>query len=158
VIHYVTGDASMPRLRPALIAHVCNDLGAWGAGFSGALSKRWPVAEVAYRSRRRLGLDAYQLGHVQFVTLRLDLHVANMIAQRGIRRAGDAGPPIRYAALHTTLQIAADHAHAFDQSVHMPRIGCGLAGGEWAVVEPIIEAHFVAKGIPVYVYDLPSER
>ena len=34
----------------------------------------------------------------------------------------------------------------------MPRIGCGLAGGKWAVVEPIIQR--ALEDIPVFVYDL----
>jgi hypothetical protein len=37
--------------------------------------------------------------------------------------------------------------------VHMPRIGCGLAGGEWRRVEPLIERRLVRRGIPVTVDD-----
>jgi hypothetical protein len=36
----------------------------------------------------------------------------------------------------------------------MPRIGCGLAGGTWDKIEPIIERTLLAKGIEVVVYDL----
>ena len=35
----------------------------------------------------------------------------------------------------------------------MPRIGCGLAGGKWSVVEPLIEQQLVAAGVAVTVYD-----
>lgn len=38
----------------------------------------------------------------------------------------------------------------------MPRIGCGLAGGEWSVVEPIIISTLCANNIPVYVYDFDA--
>jgi hypothetical protein len=41
-------------------------------------------------------------------------------------------------------------------SVHMPRIGAGLAGGKWDVISQIVEDELTAKGIPVTVYDLPS--
>ena len=34
----------------------------------------------------------------------------------------------------------------------MPRIGCGLAGGTWKEVEPIVQA--ALDGLPVVVYDL----
>ncbi|GAA2522382.1 hypothetical protein GCM10010423_14150 [Streptomyces levis] len=37
--------------------------------------------------------------------------------------------------------------------MHMPRIGCGLAGGRWARVEPLVEERLVRQGIPVTVYD-----
>ena len=35
----------------------------------------------------------------------------------------------------------------------MPRIGCGLAGGRWGQVEPIILDELVSLGIEVTVYD-----
>jgi hypothetical protein len=35
----------------------------------------------------------------------------------------------------------------------MPRIGCGLAGGEWSKVEPLIEEHLCGAGLAVTVYD-----
>ncbi|THA79646.1 hypothetical protein E6R60_03350 [Streptomyces sp. A0642] len=38
-------------------------------------------------------------------------------------------------------------------SVHMPRIGCGLAGGTWSRIEPLIEKRLTGRGIPVTVYD-----
>jgi len=36
-------------------------------------------------------------------------------------------------------------------TVHMPRIGCGLAGGEWSKVEEIINE--VMADVQVFVYD-----
>jgi len=35
----------------------------------------------------------------------------------------------------------------------MPRIGCGLAGGKWSEVEPLIESAIVDAGVAAYVYD-----
>ncbi|EPJ40147.1 hypothetical protein STAFG_2811 [Streptomyces afghaniensis 772] len=35
----------------------------------------------------------------------------------------------------------------------MPRIGCGLAGGKWSRVEPLIEERLIRRGISVTVYD-----
>jgi hypothetical protein len=35
----------------------------------------------------------------------------------------------------------------------MPRIGCGLAGGKWSRVEPLITERLVRRGIAVTVYD-----
>jgi hypothetical protein len=38
-------------------------------------------------------------------------------------------------------------------SVHMPRIGCGLAGGRWERIEPLITRRLSEHGIAVTVYD-----
>jgi hypothetical protein len=38
-------------------------------------------------------------------------------------------------------------------SVHLPRIGCGLAGGRWELIEPLITATLCARDIATTVYD-----
>jgi hypothetical protein len=35
----------------------------------------------------------------------------------------------------------------------MPRIGCGLAGGKWEEIRPIIERTLLKNNVEVYVYD-----
>ena len=40
--------------------------------------------------------------------------------------------------------------------IHMPRIGCGLAGGNWDQIEPLLEEHLAMAGFDVRVYDLPA--
>ncbi|WP_436847462.1 hypothetical protein [Streptomyces aureus] len=37
--------------------------------------------------------------------------------------------------------------------MHMPRIGCGLAGGSWSRVEPLVTERLVRRGLSVTVYD-----
>ncbi|MFJ8162138.1 macro domain-containing protein [Streptomyces sp. NPDC096136] len=153
-ITFTAGDATSPQAKgPKVIAHVCNDLGGWGKGFVLAISKRWPEPEKDYRSwhRARSGND-FGLGAVRLVQVRPDLWVANMVAQRGMR-TGSSGVPIRYDALERCLAALADHARARGASVHMPRIGCGLAGGKWSRVEPLITDTLCAKDVAVTVYD-----
>ncbi|MFE3196037.1 macro domain-containing protein [Nocardia sp. NPDC059240] len=154
-IVYRVGDATGPDgSGSVIIAHVCNDLGRWGKGFVVAVSARWPQPERAYREwyKQRESSD-FGLGAVQFVRVAPDVHVANMIGQHGIRSSA-AGPPIRYAAVDQALEKLGDFAAAENASVHMPRIGCGLAGGSWARVEPLIHARLCSRGIGVLVYDL----
>lgn len=156
-IRYAEGDATCPQARgPKLIAHVCNDLGGWGKGFVLALSRRWPEPEAAYRRRHReRARNDFGLGAVQLVQVRTDLRVANMIAQHGIRTGRNSAPPIRYEAVARCLTRLAAHALRLEASVHMPRIGCGLAGGRWDRIEPLITTELTDHGIPVTVYDKP---
>lgn len=152
----VVGDATAPGgPRPYIIAHVCNDIGAWGKGFVLALSRQWPQPESEYRRwyRERAHND-FGLGAVQFVTVEDDLEVANMVAQRGLRRTA-AGPPIRYDALGKCLDSLAEHAAARGATVHLPRIGAGLAGGDWDRIRHMIEEALSARSVrgTVYVLD-----
>ncbi|MEU4365716.1 hypothetical protein [Micromonospora chersina] len=75
-----------------------------------------------------------------------------MVGQRGMRR-GSAGPPIRYDAVERCLSALADQVDELGASVHMPRIGCGLAGGTWDRIEPLVVRTLCARDIAVTVYD-----
>ena len=153
-IHYLTGDATAREVPVnKIICHVCNDVGGWGKGFVVALSERWPQPEAAYRDwyRGRLHND-FRLGSVQLVRVEPEIWVANMVGQHGLKRAGGK-PPIRYEAIEAGLARVAEEAKSLKATVHMPRIGCGLAGGRWDEVEPIIRRTLCGEGIEVFVYD-----
>ncbi|MEU9449797.1 macro domain-containing protein [Streptomyces sp. NPDC048277] len=157
-ITYIRGDATAPTGKGVkVIAHVCNDLGGWGKGFVLALSRRWPEPEKAYRAwhRDRANND-FALGATQLVRVERYIWVANMIGQRGTKTASK-GVPVRYEAIDTALGKLADEAIELGASVHMPRIGCGLAGGKWSRIEPLIKNRLVARKIPVTVYDYGTE-
>lgn len=154
-IAYVTGDATAPiGDGPKIICHICNDIGGWGAGFVLAISKRWAEPEQAYREwYRHRDQNDFALGALQLVQVEPQIWVANMIGQHEIR-ARNGVPPIRYEAVESALAKVADEAERLKASVHTPRIGCGLAGGRWDQIEPIIERTLCESGISVFVYDL----
>ncbi|MFC8537639.1 macro domain-containing protein [Streptomyces sp. NPDC057249] len=153
-IRYVRGDATAPGGKGVkVIVHVCNDLGGWGKGFVLALSRRWPEPEAAYRRwHRERARNDFGLGAVQFVQVAPSTWVANLVGQRGMRR-GSKGVPVRYEAIDTGLAAVAGRARELGASVHMPRIGCGLAGGTWSRIEPLIAARLTDRGLSVTVYD-----
>lgn len=165
MITYLSGDATVPQAKGTkIIAHICNDQGGWGAGFVVAISKRWAYPEQMYRQwyRQRepvintepgqivMTSGRFKLEETQLVMVGHGLAVANMIAQAGMR-TGSNGPPIRYDALKVCLGRVRGYADSFKASVHMPRIGTGLAGGRWDKIEPLIQEEL--SDIPVYVYD-----
>lgn len=153
-IMYIKGDATSPIApKNKVITHICNDIGGWGKGFVLALSKKWKIAEEAYRQWYR-SQEGFSLGAVQFVKVADDIYVANMIGQQGIYKDSKGLPPIRYEAVRQCLKEVALFATKHEASVHMPRIGCGLAGGKWELIEEIIKEELIAKGIAVTVYDL----
>jgi O-acetyl-ADP-ribose deacetylase (regulator of RNase III) len=157
-INYVVGDATNP-VTPGnrIIAHCCNDAGYWNAGFVRALSARYHQPESAYRRWAQTNAPVpFALGQVLFVKVKSGLCVANIIGQHGIRSNSNRRP-IRYDALQQGLarvcQLALDH----EATVHMPRLGAGLAGGDWAIVAGVIDQELCAYGVNVTVYDLPQD-
>lgn len=157
-IKYVTGDATDPQADGfKVIVHVCNNINAWGAGFVLSLSKKWKEPEMAYHQ-----MKDRVLGTIDLVLVEDDIAVCNMIGQEGtIRRNVISNlPPVRYVAIEKGLQELANinnFRHPNDKlSVHMPRIGSGLAGGNWNIIETIIEETLIKAGMSVTVYDLPN--
>lgn len=148
-INYVIGDATEPQGDGGkLIVHICNDVGAWGAGFVLALSKKWKFPEEHYRS-----LKEYVLGDVYFIAIGNKSYVANMIAQHGVGADANGVPPIRYDALKKTLIRVNLTAQQLGITVHMPQIGAGLAGGDWNEIEKIVQENV---HVDVTVYILPT--
>ena len=158
LLTYRHGDATVPATAaPTILVHCCNDVGAWGRGFVLAVSRRWTQPEAAYRRWPRPPTAAggrFGLGAVQCVPVAPALWVANLIGQHGIRTTY-SGPPIRYDALEQGLIGVCAFALAHQAVVQMPRIGCGLAGGTWDRIEPLLRRTLTVAGIAVTVYDFP---
>lgn len=169
-INYVTGDASLPKGDgPRIITHIVNDQGAWGAGFTRSLSRNWPEAEHDYRLWHRNRFPAslnpymgFKLGNVRYTLVQgkwtndgtvpePPVWVVHMLAQQGLIGV-DNPRPIRYDALGACLRDVGAHAELSKASVHMPRIGSGLAGGDWGIIKELIHDALSRNGIPTYVY------
>lgn len=170
MINYRRGDASLPEERPAMVCHICNDIGKWGSGFVLSLRRNWGRSEEAYRKWYKHWCEnptegqPFELGEVQFV--RVDsiggdphmwkdevVYVANMIAQHNVIPFESV--PIRLPALDKCLARVGEISPTLhpDITLHMPRIGCGLARARWIDVEPLIEKNL--SHLEVYVYDYP---
>ena len=148
------GDATNPQTDgKKIIAHVCNDVGRWGAGFVLALSKKWSKPEEEYK---RILPENLQLGLVQYVDVEDDIIIANMIGQHDTKSNRYGVPPIRYGALKVTLNNLFQYAQLKKASVHMPMIGAGLAGGDWNIISKLInDAADKFPDVKAYIYEFP---
>ena len=153
-INYIKGDATVPQAKGnKIIAHICNNLGGWGKGFVLAVSKRWPEPEQEYRKwHRNRANNNFELGNIQIVQVEKYIYVANMLGQQGMK-TGSKGAPIRYESVKKCLERLSEEATTLNASVHMPRIGCGLAGGKWEKIEPLIKESLINNNISTTVYD-----
>lgn len=152
-VHYVKGDATNPQGSDLkLIIHINNNLGAWGAGFVLAVSKKWKKPEQSYKIWKEKFPHLFHLGEIQFVPVEQDVIVVNMIAQNGLRSRNNPNP-LDYEALSSCLSKISKFEGDF--SVHAPRIGSGLGGGDWKVIESLLIKYLICRDISVTIYDLP---
>ena len=158
MIQYIRGDATNPQ-KPGtcLIVHICNDLGLWGAGFVLAVDRRWgPTPKRIYQqAKQECGPAPLPGGSMHAIRVSPTVWVVNIVGQHGVRRDESGGPCIRYPWVEQALTrhvrpLALDLPAPV--SLHMPRIGCGLAGGTWDLMGPLVER--TLGDLDVTVYDL----
>jgi O-acetyl-ADP-ribose deacetylase (regulator of RNase III) len=175
-ITYVKGDATKPQGDGTqIIAHIVNTgndfgrghQGVWGGGFTASLDKQFPLAGRAYKGLVPHFRDypAALLGTVQLICVVPSdpnpddtdgpVYVANMFGQ--VYGTVNGQPPIRYGSLGAALARLGVFASEMGASIHMPRIGTGLAGGEWSKVEPLIDRYLGTNEVFVYDYEPEPE-
>lgn len=143
------GDVCQPRgPGRCYIAHVCNDIGAWGAGVAQAIGAVYPVAQQAY-----IYWTGRQLGFCQVVPVAKDRYVINMVAQHGLRSSQNRRPFQDEAATQCLLWTAALVKRS-GGSLHMPKIGCGLGGAVWSEVQPLIAQACSECDVTIYTKDV----
>lgn len=155
MISYVKGNIfRVPVASRVVIAHIVNNVGAFGRGFAADLAFNIPKAKQVY-------LDEYKdakLGDVVMhdATTPEGKHVviAHLFAQNGLP-GPDNHNPIRYGALTDSLDTLAgvilDAPDPYE--VWMPRIGTGYARGDWMLIEGIVRDTLTRVGIRVTVFD-----
>ena len=146
-----------------VIPHICNNVGAWGAGFVIPLAKYCPESRQAYLQWYKSQYDIerqipFELGQVQLVrsAYRADtVIVANMIAQEGVQGVGrptNDPNPIRYAALAQCLKKVKelDDNVLGEVEIHAPKFGSGLAGGNWDFIAELIKEIWAGMDVTIY--------
>lgn len=157
-INYVKGDCLQPRGdSPHLVVQVMNNVGKrWGGGFPAAVARRWRAAEDDYRQWFASLSKRPDLGAVRFFDTQTGIHIATIVAQDGLGR--NRAKRVRYNALTNGLDAVRQHATEYGMTVHMPRIGCGQAGGDWRVVSELVEDALTQFGVGTWVYDIPDAK
>jgi len=167
-IQYIKGDATTPIGEGhKFIVHCCNDQGGWGSGFVLALSAKNKEPERSYRewalqlATHSEETNTFKLGNYKLAHFGDKVHVVNMIGQKGVRTVNGV-PPVRYEAIEDALRQLTTAIKLFmidnkEISVHAPKFGSDLAGGDWNVIEDIIERTLCASDIPVTIYEFEAK-
>lgn len=151
MITYIKGDVTEPvGDGPKIIAHCCNDIGVMGAGVALALRRKWPSVWTSYRKLFEND-QMPALGFCQEVLVEEGLTVANIIGQRGVGYDSEGDPPVRYMALLAGLKSVGITARGKGLSIHLPRLGAGLAGGDWDIISKMIDQ--VCGDVTVYDFE-----
>lgn len=142
-----------------VIPHVCNNVNLFGAGFTEAITKHYPVVKTNYHL---LG-KSFMLknpGYVQFIDVDREpkynrrLIIANMIAQNGVVSKHNPRP-LNYAYLVKSMvdvkkYIIKNFNSENKVRIYAPKFGSGLARGNWSFIKCLIED--IWEGIDVTIF------
>lgn len=131
---------------PAL-AHGCNCIGVMGAGIALQFQQRYPVMYSHYRELCKN--NQFKPGNCFPYKTNDGRWVYNLASQ------DKPGPRALCTWIRTALQTAIQHAEENGvTAIAMPRIGSGLGGLDWRVVEEQIDLVAQKTSVKLIVYSL----
>lgn len=149
IVETQKGSATSPRPQLStcpidgwgvIIAHLANNVGAWGRGFVLAVDELSSIPRKAYKEMAQRHSNIIPLGETQFCEVEPDLWVANMVAQKGITRTAESDCLVDYKALNECLKTTFQRAVLLRCNVHIPSgMGSGLAGGDEKMIHEMIK-------------------
>ena len=137
-IIYRSGDLLEAPER--IICHGCNAQGKMGAGIAAAIRKRYPQAFKDYEALYKAQGNRLELGQCIWVDCADGRTVIDAVTQEFYGRDPNV-IYVDYGAIRTVMQTINDKLKLTTSSaVAFPKIGAGLANGDWTVIEDIIES------------------
>lgn len=94
MIHRVIGSPTCPVVSDdvRIIVHCVNNCGCWDSSIAGEISCRWKDPESSFNKKFRYARHRCQLGEVLWTFVELDISVATLIAENGVRDAINRDP------------------------------------------------------------------
>ena len=132
-------------VKEGVIAHGVNCQGVMGAGVALAIKNAYPNVYDHYYSKCRADMqydDCEILGDVQFVTVTEKplLVITNCFTQES---CGQDKRHVNYEAVAKCFWILNSRVKLYTYGpLYIPKIGAGLAGGDWKVISAIIESEY----------------
>ena len=143
-------NGDITKCNADIIAHQVNCKFVMGGGVALALRKRWPIV---YKNYIALSEECDKsseewLGTCQIVKIDQNRYVANLFGQDDL---GYEKCYTNYAALETALKELLFHVEYMKlKTIAFPWLmSCGLAGGDWNIVKPVIENIFEDSDIEI---------
>lgn len=147
IIKKVTGDITIFNGN---IAHGCNSHGVMGAGVALALRNKFPQIFREYKDY----CDRYwgdSVGHIVSVPISASTTIHNCIVQRDFGSRGIKY--VSYDAIDTCFKKLNDiYKYSECPNLAIPKIGAGLGGGNWFIIENIINT--VTPDINIELWEL----
>ena len=146
-IIYKQGD--LLEAEESVIVHGCNAQGVMGSGVALAIRNKYPEAAKKYFKMKEDG--RMQLGCCTFCRQDDGKMVINAITQEFYGRNPHV-VYVSYAAIAHVFKNINEWAKLYSKkAIAIPKIGAGLANGDWGIIEKIIEEECTDVQVVCYV-------
>ena len=138
MINYIDGDLIKLARDGAfdVIAHGCNCKSTMQAGIAPQMAKAFGCDEF---EMEKWGPTIKKLGNIDYVTFVDGLTVVNAYTQFNYGRNHADGDAIPFSYEAFTLCMKKMNKVFEGKHIGLPKIGAGLAGGDWSLIEKIIK-------------------
>jgi len=146
MIVYKKGDILVSDEK--IIAHGVNCSGGFGSGFAKAVSERYPSVREGYLYHYNTR-GGWKLGEVQLLGVGdgSGREFANCATQQKYGPP-ELGPFVSYPAVREVIR---NLVQSYPSGFAMPKIGAGRAGGNWDIIEQIINEESGSVEVRVYI-------
>jgi len=127
-----------------LIAHGCNCFCSMGSGIAKGIASAFPEAYEADKKTKKG--DPEKLGTCSFARIN-DLIVVNAYTQFDYR---GGGVKVNYDAVRSCMRWIRENFPG--RSIGIPKIGAGLAGGDWGRIAAIIDEELANEDVTLVEY------
>jgi O-acetyl-ADP-ribose deacetylase (regulator of RNase III) len=147
MIRYTDGDLVRDAEQFEVIAHCCNCFCTMGSGIAPQIKAKFPEA-YAVDCATGKG-DMNKLGTITYTQNTTPI-VVNLYGQYDYTGRRSGRMDLDYAALKSALIQMKEKFSG--KRIGMPKIGAGLAGGDWNIIEKIIEEVFAGEYVTIVNY------
>lgn len=138
-------------VQSGIIVHGANARGVMGSGVALAVKNKYPGAYDIYKKYEQV-IGELTLGTVSWYPVNQQLVICNAITQQFY--GYDGKRYVNYWALgkvFTEIFVAAKEMNAI---VHFPKIGAGLGGGDWNIIEQILNDVPLSENVKQICWEL----
>lgn len=116
------------------IAHGCNCFTTMGAGVAGQLAKAYPpILDIDIDEDRYYDNNLAKLGtHTRAIHKKGTAYCYNLYTQYA------PGPNVDYGAIFNAFHELNSGRIVYNRPLYIPKIGAGIAGGDWELIEKLI--------------------
>jgi O-acetyl-ADP-ribose deacetylase (regulator of RNase III) len=148
MIKYIDGDLVRDAENYDVIVHCCNCFCTMGAGIAPQIKNKFPEAYAV--DCATVSGDKDKLGTISYTTSTRKPIVVNLYGQYGYNGRTHGAIDVEYDAIRSGMKLIKEKFSG--KFIGMPKLGAGLAGGDWNIIEKIIQEELQGEYVVIVNY------